>query len=83
MGLCNAAGAADGCKQSSLLLQLFLKVELDAPGSFKWVLLQKSFGSPSTTLWFSFNNRFPSAELLNKPQMEIQQSQTCSVLPEF
>lgn len=54
MGLCNAAGAADGCKQSSLLLQLFLKVGLDAPGSFSFknplVLLQQPFGSPSTTV---------------------------------
>lgn len=46
MGLCDAAGAAEGCKQNSLVLQLFLKVGFDAPGSFKWkenplVLLQK------------------------------------------
>uniref|UniRef100_U3JM50 Eukaryotic translation initiation factor 4 gamma 3 n=1 Tax=Ficedula albicollis TaxID=59894 RepID=U3JM50_FICAL len=30
---------------------------------------QFQVSSPSKTLWFSFNNPFPSAELLSKPQM--------------
>jgi len=40
---CNAAGAVDGWKQRSALLQLFLKMGLDAPRGVGWILLQNPF----------------------------------------
>lgn len=40
---CNAAGAVSGWKQNSSLLQLFLKMGLDAPSGFRSVLLQNPF----------------------------------------